>query len=240
MIDIQDVHKSYGSLEVLKGISLRVEQGEVVVLIGASGSGKSTLLQCINGLEPINAGRILVDGICVHAKMTDLNKLRRRIGIVFQNFNVFPHYTVLENVALAPRIVLGLSRREAEARARQHIAKVGLSDKTDVFPSKLSGGQQQRLAIARALAMEPEYMLCDEITSALDPELVGEVLDTLRMLSRDGMTMIVVTHEIPFAREVADRVVFFDFGVICESGPAKEIIDNPTNPRTRQFLSKVL
>jgi polar amino acid transport system ATP-binding protein len=240
MIDIQDVHKSYGSLEVLKGISLRVDQGEVVVLIGASGSGKSTLLQCINGLEPINAGRILVDGICVHARTTDLNKLRRRIGIVFQNFNVFPHYTVLENVALAPRIVLGLSRRDAEARARQHIAKVGLSDKTDVFPSKLSGGQQQRLAIARALAMEPEYMLCDEITSALDPELVGEVLDTLRMLSRDGMTMIVVTHEIPFAREVADRVVFFDSGVICESGPAKEIIDNPTNPRTRQFLSKVL
>ena len=161
-------------------------------------------------------------------KATDLNKLRRRIGIVFQSFNVFPHYTVLENVALAPRIVLGLSRREAEARARQHIAKVGLSDKTDVFPGKLSGGQQQRLAIARALAMEPDYMLCDEITSALDPELVGEVLDTLRMLSRDGMTMIVVTHEIPFAREVADRVVFFDSGVICESGPAKEIIDNPT------------
>jgi ABC-type polar amino acid transport system ATPase subunit len=240
MIDIQDVHKSYGSLEVLKGISLCVDQGEVVVLIGASGSGKSTLLQCINGLEPINAGRILVDGICVHARTTDLNKLRRRIGIVFQNFNVFPHYTVLENVALAPRIVLGLSRRDAETRARQHIAKVGLSDKTDVFPSKLSGGQQQRLAIARALAMEPEYMLCDEITSALDPELVGEVLDTLRMLSRDGMTMIVVTHEIPFAREVADRVVFFDSGVICESGPAKEIIDNPTNPRTRQFLGKVL
>jgi polar amino acid transport system ATP-binding protein len=239
MIEIQDVHKSYGKLEVLKGVSLRVDEGEVVVMIGASGSGKSTLLQCINGLEPINAGRILVDGTDVHAKATDLNKLRTRIGIVFQSFNVFPHYTVLENVALAPRIVLGLPRREAEARAREHIAKVGLSDKVDVFPGKLSGGQQQRLAIARALTMEPDYMLCDEITSALDPELVGEVLDTLRMLSRDGMTMMVVTHEIPFAREVADRVVFFDAGVICESGPAKDVIDNPSNPRTRQFLGKV-
>jgi len=240
MIEIQDVHKSYGKLEVLKGVSLRVEEGEVVVMIGASGSGKSTLLQCINGLEPINAGRILVDGTDVHAKSTDLNKLRTRIGIVFQSFNVFPHYTVLENVALAPRIVLGLPRRDAEARAREYIAKVGLSDKIDVFPGKLSGGQQQRLAIARALTMEPDYMLCDEITSALDPELVGEVLDTLRMLSRDGMTMMVVTHEIPFAREVADRVVFFDAGVICESGPAKEVIDNPSNPRTRQFLGKVI
>lgn len=240
MIEIQDVHKSYGKLEVLKGVSLRVDEGEVVVMIGASGSGKSTLLQCINGLEPINAGRILVDGTDVHAKTTDLNKLRTRIGIVFQSFNVFPHYTVLENVALAPRIVLGLPRREAETRAREYIAKVGLSDKVDVFPGKLSGGQQQRLAIARALTMEPDYMLCDEITSALDPELVGEVLDTLRMLSRDGMTMMVVTHEIPFAREVADRIVFFDGGVICESGPAKEVIDNPSNPRTRQFLGKVI
>lgn len=240
MIEIQDVHKSYGKLEVLKGVSLRVDEGEVVVMIGASGSGKSTLLQCINGLEPINAGRILVDGTDVHAKTTDLNKLRTRIGIVFQSFNVFPHYTVLENVALAPRIVLGLPRREAETRAREYIAKVGLSDKVDVFPGKLSGGQQQRLAIARALTMEPDYMLCDEITSALDPELVGEVLDTLRMLSRDGMTMMVVTHEIPFAREVADRIVFFDAGVICESGPAKEVIDNPSNPRTRQFLGKVI
>jgi hydroxyproline transport system ATP-binding protein len=191
-------------------------------------------------LEPINSGRILVDGIDVHARDTDINELRRRIGIVFQSFNVFPHFTVLENVALAPRIVLGLPRQQAVKRAREQIAKLGLSDKLNVYPGKLSGGQQQRLAIARALAMGPEYMLFDEITSALDPELVGEVLDALRMLSRDGMTMIVVTHEIPFAREVADRVVFFDSGVICESGPAKKVIDDPEHERTRQFLGKVL
>ena len=240
MIEIHDVHKSYHHLEVLKGVSMTVQKGEVVVVIGASGSGKSTLLQCINGLEPINSGRILVDGIDVHARDTDINKLRRRIGIVFQSFNVFPHFTVLENVALAPRIVLGLPRQQAVKRAREQIAKLGLSDKLDVYPGKLSGGQQQRLAIARALAMGPEYMLFDEITSALDPELVGEVLDALRMLSRDGMTMIVVTHEIPFAREVADRVVFFDSGVICESGPAKKVIDDPEHERTRQFLGKVL
>jgi hydroxyproline transport system ATP-binding protein len=240
MIEIRDVHKAYHELEVLKGVTMTVDKGEVVVLIGASGSGKSTLLQCINGLEPINAGRILVDGTDVHAPGTDINRLRRRIGIVFQSFNVFPHYTVLDNVALAPRIVLGLSRAEAGTRARAQITKVGLSEKLEVYPSKLSGGQQQRLAIARALAMNPEYMLFDEITSALDPELVGEVLDTLRMLSKDGMTMIVVTHEIPFAREIADRVVFFDAGVICESGPARQVIDNPREERTRQFLSKVL
>lgn len=240
MIEIHDVHKSYHHLEVLKGVSMTVNKGEVVVVIGASGSGKSTLLQCINGLEPINSGRILVDGIDVHARDTDINKLRQRIGIVFQSFNVFPHFTVLENVALAPRIVLGLPRQQAVKRAREQIVKLGLSDKLDVYPGKLSGGQQQRLAIARALAMGPEYMLFDEITSALDPELVGEVLDALRMLSRDGMTMIVVTHEIPFAREVADRVVFFDSGVICESGPAKKVIDDPENERTRQFLGKVL
>jgi polar amino acid transport system ATP-binding protein len=239
VIEIQAVHKSYAKLEVLKGISMSVAKGEVVAMIGASGSGKSTLLQCINGLEPIDSGRIIVDGINVHARGTDINKLRRRIGIVFQSFNVFPHYTVLENVALAPRIVLGLSRKAAAERAREYVAKVGLADKSDVFPGKLSGGQQQRLAIARALAMNPDYMLCDEITSALDPELVGEVLDTLRMLSRDGMTMIVVTHEISFAREVADRVVFFDAGVICESGPPAEVIDHPKNERTRQFLRKV-
>ncbi len=240
MIEIHDVHKSYHHLEVLKGVSMTVQKGEVVVVIGASGSGKSTLLQCINGLEPINSGRILVDGIDVHARDTDVNKLRRRIGIVFQSFNVFPHFTVLENVALAPRIVLGLPRQQAVKRAREQIAKLGLSDKLNVYPGKLSGGQQQRLAIARALAMGPEYMLFDEITSALDPELVGEVLDALRMLSRDGMTMIVVTHEIPFAREVADRVVFLDSGVICESGPAKKVIDDPEHERTRQFLDKVL
>jgi polar amino acid transport system ATP-binding protein len=240
VIEIQEVHKSYVALEVLKGVSMVVAKGEVVAMIGASGSGKSTLLQCINGLEPIDSGRIIVDGSEVHARATDLNKLRRRIGIVFQSFNVFPHYTVLENVALAPRIVLGLPRQEAVERAKEFIAKVGLSDKLGAFPGKLSGGQQQRLAIARALALNPDYMLCDEITSALDPELVGEVLDTLRMLSRDGMTMIVVTHEIAFAREVADRLVFFDSGVICESGVPADVIDRPKSERTRQFLRKVL
>jgi polar amino acid transport system ATP-binding protein len=221
-------------------VSFTVEKGEVVCVIGASGSGKSTLLLCINGLEPISAGRIVVDGTDVHARGTDLNKLRQKIGIVFQQFNVFPHLTVLENVALTPRIVLRNPRSVAVEKAKVQIARVGLSDKLDVYPGQLSGGQQQRLAIARALAMEPNYMLFDEITSALDPELVGEVLDTLRMLRNDGMTMLVVTHEIPFAREVGNRVIFIDQGRICEMGPPAQIIDNPREERTRQFLSKVL
>jgi polar amino acid transport system ATP-binding protein len=240
VIEIIDVHKSYRKLEVLKGISLTVRGGEVVCILGPSGSGKSTLLLCINGIEPINAGRILVDGTDVHASATNLNKLRCKIGIVFQQFNVFPHLTVLENVALAPRIVLKIPRKTAFERAAAQIERVGLGDKLNAFPGQLSGGQQQRLAIARALAMEPNYMLFDEITSALDPELVGEVLDTLRMLSRDGMTMIVVTHEIPFAREVADRVVFIDQGKVCEVGSPDQVIGNPREERTRQFLSKVL
>jgi len=240
VIKIADVAKSYHDLPVLRGFSLDVEKGEVVVIIGASGSGKSTLLQCINGLEPIQSGRILVDGIEVHARGTNLNLLRRKIGIVFQQYNVFPHMTVLENVALAPRVVLREARRTAHARARRQIERVGLGDKLHAFPRSLSGGQQQRLAIARALAMEPQYMLFDEITSALDPELVGEVLDTLRMLSDDGMTMIVVTHEIGFAREVADRVAFVDAGVVHEIGAPGEVLDRPREERTRQFLSKVL
>lgn len=240
MIEIKNVQKSFGSLKVLKGINLNVEKGEVVCLIGASGSGKSTLLLCINALEPIDSGQIIVDGIDVHAPATDRDKLRRKLGIVFQQYNAFPHLTARNNVSLAPRKVLGLKRAEADELAVGHLKKVGLGDKIDHYPAQLSGGQQQRLAIARALAMQPDYLLLDEITSALDPELVGEVLDTLRMLAGEGMTMIAVTHEIPFAREVADRVAFFHQGVIHEIGPAKDIINNPKQPRTQEFLGKIL
>jgi len=239
MIEIRDVYKSFGSTEVLRGLTLSVERGEVVVVIGPSGSGKSTLLQCINGLEPINSGSIKVDGIEVYARGTDLNKLRRKIGIVFQQFNVFPHLTAIENVALAPRVVLKLSRQDATARAEAQLKRVGLSDKLDMRPGKLSGGQQQRLAIARALAMGPNYMLFDEVTSALDPELVGEVLDTLRMLSDEGMTMICVTHEMRFAREAANRIIFMDEGRVCEEGPPDQIFGQPREDRTKQFLRQV-
>ena len=237
---IDDVHKSFGSLEVIKGVTMTVEKGEVVSVIGGSGSGKSTLLMCINGLEPINSGRILVDGTDVHARGTDLNKLRRKIGIVFQQWNAFPHLTVLENVMLAPRKVLGKSKVEAQAVAVEKLTHVGLAEKLNVYPSKLSGGQQQRMAIARALAMSPDYMLFDEVTSALDPQLVGEVLDTMRLLSREGMTMIVVTHEIAFAREVSDRVAFFHKGRIHEIGPPSQVIGNPQQPETVAFLKSVL
>ena len=240
MIEIRNVHKSFGSLEVLKGIDLTVEKGEVVCLIGASGSGKSTLLLCINALESIASGEVIVDGIDVHAKQTNQDQLRRKLGIVFQQFNAFPHLTAGQNVALAPRKVLKIPTKEAKVLAEEHLVKVGLGDKIDHYPAQLSGGQQQRLAIARALAMSPDYLLLDEVTSALDPELVGEVLDTLRMLAEDGMTMIAVTHEIPFAREVADRVAFFHKGVIHEIGPAKELINNPQEPRTKEFLGKIL
>lgn len=240
MIKIEGVRKSFGALEVLKGIDLTVAKGEVLCLIGGSGSGKSTLLMCINALETIQGGRIEVDGIDVHARSTDKNKLRQKLGIVFQQFNAFPHLTARDNVALAPRRVLGMNKLEAHELAEQHLAHVGLGDKFDHYPSQLSGGQQQRLAIARALAMKPDYMLLDEVTSALDPELVGEVLDTLRLLAKEGITMIVVTHEIPFAREVADRVAFFHEGVIHEIGPAKELISNPKMPRTKEFLGKIL
>ncbi len=240
MIEIENVHKSFGALEVLKGISMTVGKGEVVSVIGGSGSGKSTLLMCVNGLEPIQRGRILVDGTEVHARKTDLNRLRQKIGIVFQQLNAFPHLTVLENVMLAPRKVLGKSREEAKAIAVQQLKHVGLDEKLDVYPAKLSGGQQQRVAIARALAMSPDYMLLDEVTSALDPQLVGEVLDTLRMLSGEGMTMIVVTHEISFAREVSDRVAFFKAGRIHEIGPPDEVICNPRDPETAEFMKSVL
>jgi hydroxyproline transport system ATP-binding protein len=240
MIEIEKVRKSFGTLEVLKGINLSIEKGEVLCLIGGSGSGKSTLLQCINGLQSIQDGKIIVDGTNVHARDTNLNTLRQKLGIVFQQYNAFPHLTALENVALAPRVVKKQSRRDALDLAREHLEYVGLGSKADMKPSGLSGGQQQRLAIARALAMKPAYMLFDEVTSALDPELVGEVLDTLRKLKESGMTMIVVTHDVAFARESGDRVAFFDQGVICELGPARQVINDPKEERTRQFLQRVL
>ena len=237
MIEIDNVHKSFGSLQVLKGVSLTVQKGEVVSIVGGSGSGKSTLLTCINGLEAIQKGRVTVDGTVVHAPQTDLNRLRRKIGIVFQQFNAFPHLTVLENVTLAPRKVLGLPRAQADAIAVKQLTHVGLADKLSVYPSRLSGGQQQRMAIARALAMSPDYMLFDEVTSALDPQLVGEVLDTLKMLAHEGMTMICVTHEMRFAREVSDRIAFFKDGLIHEIGSPAQIFDAPERPETAAFLN---
>ena len=239
MIEIVNVHKSFGDLEVVKGVSLTVDKGEVVSIIGGSGSGKSTLLMCINGLEPIQQGHIRVDGIEVHDRATDLNRLRQKIGIVFQQWNAFPHLTVLENVMLAPRKVLGKSKAEAEALAVQQLTHVGLGDKLKAFPGKLSGGQQQRMAIARALAMSPDYMLFDEATSALDPQLVGEVLDTMRMLAEDGMTMVLVTHEIRFARDVSDRVAFFRNGLVHEIGTPDQVIGNPVHAETAAFLKSV-
>ncbi len=240
MIKIQDVHKSFADLKVLKGIDLDVKKGEVVSVIGGSGSGKSTLLYCINGIEKIQQGSILVDEIDVHAKGTNRDKLRQRLGMVFQQWNSFPHLTVLENAMLAPRIVKKMNKKEAMEIAKEELNHVGLGDKFDEYPTRMSGGQQQRLAIARALAMKPDYMLFDEVTSALDPELVGEVLDTLRMLRDDGMTMICVTHEMAFAREVSDKVAFFHEGIIEEMGPPEQVISNPQRETTQKFLSKVL
>ncbi len=240
MIEIKGVRKSFGDNEVIKGIDLTINKGEVFCLIGASGSGKSTLLQCINGLESIQGGQILVDGHDVHDKRTNINELRQKLGLVFQQYNAFPHLTAIDNVALAPRIVKKMRRSDALALARQHLEYVGLGDKMHLKPKSLSGGQQQRLAIARALAMQPTYMLFDEITSALDPELVGEVLDTIRKLKESGLTIIMVTHDIAFARESADRVAFFDRGKICEIGDARQVISQPREDRTRQFLQRVL
>ncbi|WP_448092929.1 amino acid ABC transporter ATP-binding protein [Pseudomonas lini] len=239
MINIHQVHKSFGDLEVVKGVSLDVKKGEVLSIIGGSGSGKSTLLMCINGLESIQSGSIKVDGVDVHSAKTNLNRLRQKIGIVFQQWNAFPHLTVLENVMLAPRKVLGKPRQEAEDEAVRQLKHVGLGDKLKVFPGRLSGGQQQRMAIARALAMSPDYMLFDEATSALDPQLVGEVLDTMRMLAEDGMTMVLVTHEIAFAREVSDRVAFFRNGLIHELGTPDQVIRNPNKPETVAFLKSI-
>jgi polar amino acid transport system ATP-binding protein len=239
MIEISGLHKRFGALHVLKGIDLTVEKGEVLSIIGASGSGKSTLLYCINGLEPINEGQVLVDGVSVHDRRTDLNKLRSNLGMVFQQWNSFPHLTATENVALAPRLVKKLSRKAAKEMAVKQLTHVGLGDKLDVYPSALSGGQQQRLAIARALAMEPSYMLFDEATSALDPELVGEVLDTMRLLAEEGMTMICVTHEMGFARDVSDRVAFFHEGRMEEIGPPAQIFGDSKSPHLQRFLAKV-
>lgn len=239
MIEIRDLHKYYGALHVLKGIDLDVQKGEVLSVIGASGSGKSTLLYCINGLETIQQGSVHVDSVEVHAKATNLNNLRQKMGMVFQQWNSFPHLTALENVALAPKIVKGKPKAEAREIAAKQLEHVGLGDKLDVYPSALSGGQQQRLAIARALAMEPEYMLFDEATSALDPELVGEVLDTMRLLAEEGMTMICVTHEMGFARDVSDRVAFFHQGIMEEIGPPTQIFGDPQSEHTRKFLANV-
>ena len=239
MIKIESLQKYFGQLHVLRGIDLQVQKGEVLSVIGASGSGKSTLLYCINGLETIQDGTISVDGVQVHDKGTDLNKLRQSMGMVFQQWNSFPHLTVLENVALAPKIVSKLSKKEALEVAEKQLLHVGLGDKLTQYPSALSGGQQQRLAIARALAMEPKCMLFDEATSALDPELVGEVLDTIRLLADEGMTMICVTHEMGFAREVSDRVAFFHEGKIEEINQPEEIFGSAKSKYLQKFLSKV-
>jgi polar amino acid transport system ATP-binding protein len=240
MIEIHDLHKSFGDLEVLKGIDFRVERGEVVCVIGASGSGKSTLLRCVNRLEAPTAGRVVVGGVDVTDPDVDIDAVRRRIGMVFQQFNLFPHLTATENVTIAQRRVLRRDRAEAERIAAHNLERVGVGDKAHAYPSQLSGGQQQRVAIARSLAMDPELMLFDEPTSSLDPETVGEVLAVMRRLAQDGMTMIVVTHEMSFAREVADRVVFMDDGVIVEEGDAQRVIGSPANERTRRFLARVL
>ncbi len=239
MIKVNGLHKYFDDLHVLRGIDLEVQKGEVLSVIGASGSGKSTLLYCINGIEQIQEGSVYVDDVDVHSKATDLNKLRQRLGMVFQQWNSFPHLTALENVALAPQIVRGLTKAEAKDIAIKQLEHVGLGDKFDVYPNALSGGQQQRLAIARALAMDPQYMLFDEATSALDPELVGEVLDTMRVLAEEGMTMICVTHEMGFARDVSDRVAYFHEGVVEEIGSPDQIFVDPESEHTKKFLAKV-
>jgi polar amino acid transport system ATP-binding protein len=237
---IEGLHKSFGKLEVLKGIDLVITEHEVVCLIGASGSGKSTLLRCINLLEPLNAGRVLVHGEEITARGVDVNRIRRHIGIVFQAFNLFPHMSVLRNVTLALTEALGLSRRDAEVLATELLGRFGLADKKDEFPDRLSGGQQQRVAIVRALAMKPDIMLLDEVTSALDPELVSGVLDVIRELAESGMTMVIATHEMGFARDIANRVCFLDAGLILEEGTPEQIFTTPNEPRTQQFLQSIL
>ncbi|CAA9528228.1 MAG: ABC transporter, ATP-binding protein (cluster 3, basic aa/glutamine/opines) [uncultured Thermoleophilia bacterium] len=237
---LEGVEKRFGPAHVLRGIDLEVREHEVVALIGASGSGKSTLLRCVNLLEPVSAGRIALGGAEITRRGAPLDAVRREVGIVFQSFNLFPHLTVLRNVTLAPREVLGLSRREAEERARELLERIGLWEKRDAYPDRLSGGQQQRAAIARALAMQPRLMLLDEVTSALDPELVGDVLDLVRELARGGMTMLLATHEMGFAREVADRVCFLDAGRILEEGPPARIFGEPREARTQAFLRRVI
>ena len=239
-ISVRNLKKNFGSLEVLRDISLEVTEGEVVVLIGPSGSGKSTLLRCLNQLEKVTSGQIIIDGHDVTDKHTDINKVRENIGMVFQHFNLFNHLTVLKNMTLAPVHLKTLSKEEAKDKAMSLLNRVGLADKADAYPSQLSGGQKQRVAIARALEMNPDIMLFDEPTSALDPEMVGEVLAVMKELAREGMTMVVVTHEIGFAREVASRVIFMEGGYIVEDGTPDEVINHPKEVRTADFLSKVL
>ncbi len=244
MIEVRDLVKIFHArghvVRAVDGVSTRVARGEVVVVIGPSGSGKSTFLRCLNGLETFDSGHVVIDGMDLADRKTDINRVRREVGMVFQQFNLFPHKTVLENITLAQIVVRKRSREEAEAKARMLLEKVGIAEKEAEYPSRLSGGQQQRVAIARALAMDPKVMLFDEPTSALDPEMVGEVLDVMKQLAREGMTMVVVTHEMGFAREVADRVLFMDEGKIVEEGPPQALFSNPRHERTRLFLSQVL
>lgn len=239
-INVSNLKKSFGSNEVLKGIDLEVAEGEVVCIIGPSGSGKSTLLRCLNKLEEVTDGHVLIDGQDITEKTTDINKIREEIGMVFQHFNLFPHLSVMDNITLAPVELKRENKETAKARALELLETVGLSEKADAFPSSLSGGQKQRVAIARALAMNPEIMLFDEPTSALDPEMVGDVLEVMKKLAKQGMTMVVVTHEMGFAREVGHRVIFMDGGYIVEEGTPTEVFGNPQNPRTQDFLNKVL
>lgn len=240
MIHVNNLHKSFGKNDVLKGINEHINKGEVVVVIGPSGSGKSTFLRCLNLLEVPTEGKIIFEGNDITDKKNDINKLRQKMGMVFQQFNLFPHKTVLENITISPIKVKGINKEEANKKAIELLKMVGLVDKAEAYPSSLSGGQKQRIAIARALAMEPDVMLFDEPTSALDPEMVGEVLGVMKDLAKGGMTMVIVTHEMGFAKEVGDRVLFMDGGVIVEQGTPEEIFNNPKNPRTIDFLSKVL
>ncbi len=240
MLDIQDLHKTFGSNQVLKGITTTIDQGEVVVVIGPSGSGKSTFLRCLNLLEVPTSGKIFFEGTDITDPKNDLYKMREKMGMVFQNFNLFPNMTVLENITLSPTKVKKVAKSAADQLAKQLLNDVGLPDKAKAYPQSLSGGQMQRIAIARALAMEPDVMLFDEPTSALDPEMVGEVLSVMQRLAQQGMTMVIVTHEIGFAKEVADRILFMDQGIIMEEGTPEQIVDHPKNPRTIDFLSKVL
>ena len=240
MIRIENLHKSFGDLEILKGINEHISHGEVVVVIGPSGSGKSTFLRCLNLLETPTDGEIYIDDELINSPKADVNKIRQKMGMVFQHFNLFPHLTIMENITLAPVLLKKMTKPEAIKKGEELLKKVGLSEKADSYPAQLSGGQKQRVAIARALAMQPEIMLFDEPTSALDPEMVGEVLDVMKELAKSGMTMVVVTHEMGFAREVGTRILFMDDGVIAEKGTPEEIFNAPKNERTKSFLSKVL
>ncbi|UCZ53932.1 amino acid ABC transporter ATP-binding protein [Bacillus shivajii] len=240
MINVTDLYKSFGDLEVLKGINAKVDEKEVVCVIGPSGSGKSTFLRCLNLLEEVTSGEIMIDGVSITDPKVDINNLRSKVGMVFQHFHLFPHMTVLDNVTLGPQKVKGINKKEAEKRALSLLEKVGLSNKAKAYPESLSGGQKQRVAIARALAMNPKVMLFDEPTSALDPELVGDVLGVMKDLAKEGMTMVVVTHEMGFAREMGDRVIFMDDGKIMEEGAPDDLFDHPKHQRTQSFLSKVL